>query len=333
MMDCTDRHCRYFLRQLAPDVRLYSEMVTAVAIVRGDVHKLLDFNPEEHPVALQIAGSDPVTLARAARIGESFGYAEINLNLGCPSDRVQSGKFGVCLMTEPDHVADCVAAMCAAATLPISVKIRIGVDDQDSEESLASFVSKIATAGCRIFIVHARKALLRGLSPRENREIPPLRYDVVYRLKQNFPDLVVHINGGVTDCAAIATHLQHVDGVMLGRKAYEDPYFLTAIQSRFLPNATWRAPTRFEIVERMYRYAADQSPAVRLHHISRHMLGLYHGESGSRAWRRFLSEGAASRDRGPELLLQSLGAFGDPPTSVSQIQSNQVPGSVEASVS
>lgn len=310
MMDWTDRHCRYFLRQLAPDIRLYTEMVTAMAIVRGNPERLLAFDRAEHPVALQIAGSDPAMLAQATRIGASFGYDEINFNLGCPSSRVQSGRFGACLMAEQELVRECVAAMCAVSPVPVSVKIRIGVDDQDGEEDLAGFVAAIAEAGCGIFIVHARKALLTGLSPKENREIPPLRYDMVHRLKERFPDLVVQLNGGISDCGAIEAHLRWTDGVMLGRKAYDDPYFLTEVQKTFFPNTEWQPPGRHEVVERMHRYGKLQMElGTSVHQVVRHMLGLYRGMPGGRAWRRFLAEKMPGDRANAGLLLDSLVVF------------------------
>ena len=308
MMQRTDRYCRYFHRLLAPDVRLYTEMVVADAVIKGDQQKLLGFDPAETPLALQLGGSDPGLLAKAARIGEQWGYDEINLNIGCPSDRVQSGRFGACLMAEPETVAAGVSAMTDVVSIPVTVKTRIGIDDHDDYEYLANFIDTVSNAGCTMFIVHARKAILQGLSPKESRLIPPLRYDVVYRLRQEFPELRIVINGGVRTTAETGAHLNEVDGVMIGRQAYSDPYWLTELQGLVSPEgAKWQAPTRESIVMQMAEYAGqEQSKGTRLHHISRHMLGLYTGQPGARAWRRFLSEGAARRDSGPEVLLESL---------------------------
>ncbi|MCP4088854.1 MAG: tRNA dihydrouridine(20/20a) synthase DusA [Gammaproteobacteria bacterium] len=309
MMERTDRHCRYFHRLLAPDVRLYTEMVVAQAVIKGDRQKLLRFDPVESPLALQLGGSDPALLAKAARIGEQWGYDEINLNIGCPSDRVQSGRFGACLMAEPEIVAASVNAMGEVVSIPVTVKTRIGIDDHDEYEYLAHFIETVAAAGCTMFIVHARKAILKGLlSPKENRSIPPLHYDVVYRLRQEFPELRIVINGGVRTTLDAKLHLKEVEGVMIGRQAYSDPYWLTELQGLLLPvGAKWKAPSRESIVKQMAEYAGRElSSGTRLHHISRHMLGLYSGQPGARAWRRFLSEGAVNPDSGPEILLESL---------------------------
>ena len=305
MMDWTDRHCRYFFRLLSPDVRLYTEMVTATALLHGDRDRLLDYDPSEHPVALQLGGSEPDILAAATEIAGAWGYDEINLNIGCPSDRVQSGRFGACLMAEPERVAECVTAMQAVSTVPVTVKTRIGIDDRDDYEFLADFVGTVARAGCRRFIVHARKAILAGLSPKENRSIPPLRYDVVYRLKREFPDLEIVLNGGVESRAAINTHLEHVDGVMIGRKAYGDPWFLVDLR-------TSDGLTREAVVAAMADYAAKQlarQPGIRLHHITRHLLGLYTGQSGARRWRRYLSERACEPAADQRVLRDSLSVF------------------------
>jgi tRNA-dihydrouridine synthase A len=308
MMERTDRHCRYFHRLLAPDIRLYTEMVVAHAVIKGDRQKLLGFDPVESPLALQLGGSDPTLLATAARIGEQWGFDEINLNIGCPSDRVQSGRFGACLMAEPETVAASVSAMVDVVNIPVTVKTRIGIDDHDEYEYLAKFVSTVADAGCHMFIVHARKAILAGLSPKENREIPPLRYDVVYRLRQEFPALRIVINGGVRSTAEAESHLLEVDGVMIGRQAYSDPYWLTSLQGLLLPaESNWQPPSRENIILQMAEYVKrERAKGCRLHHISRHMLGLYAGQPGARAWRRFLSEGAADRGSGAELLLESI---------------------------
>jgi tRNA-dihydrouridine synthase A len=294
MMDWTDRHCRYFHRILAPGALLYTEMVTTGAVLHGDRTRLLGYSPEEHPLALQLGGSDPAELAAAARIGADLGFDEINLNVGCPSDRVQSGRFGACLMKEPELVAEGVAAMIAAvpAALPVTVKCRLGVDDQDDYEALRGFVDQVAAAGCAVFIVHARKAWLSGLSPRENREVPPLHYAHVYRLKRERPDLCVVINGGIVELAALDLHLGHCDGVMVGRAAYHEPWTLHRMAQRVLGDES--APLRREDAIRAMRDYVEEHLAGgdSLKHISRHWLGLFHGEPGARGFRRTLSEGA-----------------------------------------
>jgi tRNA-dihydrouridine synthase A len=311
MMAVTDRHCRYFLRQLAPAVRLYTEMVTSQAILRGEHGRLLGFDPAEHPVAAQLGGHDPSELAEAARIAAGYGYDEINLNVGCPSGKVHNGGFGACLMMDAARVARCVAAMRAAVTVPVTVKTRVGVDDHDSYGFFADFIGTVAAAGCDTFIVHARKAILRGLSPRDNLVIPPLRHATVYRLKADFPRLDVIINGGIRTLDEIDTHLGHVDGVMLGRKVAEDPFFLTQVQARFFGRAGGSAmPDRAAVVRRMYDYACRQSrAAVSLRHVARHMLALYHGVPGARMWRRSLSERASRDDATPDALIQCLAAL------------------------
>ncbi|NND35631.1 MAG: tRNA dihydrouridine(20/20a) synthase DusA [Gammaproteobacteria bacterium] len=307
MMDWTDRHCRYFFRLLTQDARLYTEMVTASAVLRGDHARLLGYNEAEHPLALQLGGSQPRELADAVRIAGPYAYDEINLNIGCPSDRVQSGRFGACLMAEPERVAACIAAMCDAASVPITVKTRIGIDDRDDYEFLVQFVEKVAAAGCQYFVVHARKAILAGLSPKENRSIPPLRYDVVYRLKREFPALTVVLNGGVESVAQVRAHLEHVDGVMIGRKAYGDPWFLANLQRTGVDSSE---TTRQDIVIAMTDYATGQIAAgARLHHISRHMLGLFTGVPGARRWRRFISESASRDGADAQLLIDSLSVF------------------------
>lgn len=312
MMDVTDRHCRYFLRQISPRVRLYTEMITAQAILHGDQERLLGFDPVEHPVAVQLGGHDPGQLAAAARIAAARGYDEINLNVGCPSDRVQDGRFGACLMLDAELVARCVGAMVEVVERPVTVKTRIGVDDHDSYEFLAAFVDRVSRAGCGTFIVHARKAILKGLSPRENREIPPLQPQQVHRLKHDFPALRIIINGGITSLERIAAELDVVDGVMLGRKVAEDPFFLAAADTRFLGGPGGApAAAREQVVQRMCEYAQRQArQGVRLHHVTRHMLGLYHGQRGGRRWRRFLSERAGRPQAQAQLLLESLDALG-----------------------
>lgn len=312
MMDVTDRHCRYFLRQIAPRVRLYTEMITADAIIHGDRSRLLDFDAAEHPLAIQLAGHEPQKLAAAARVAGQWGYDEINLNVGCPSDRVQEGRFGACLMLDAGRVADCVEAMAAAVELPITVKTRIGVDDHDSYEFLASFVERVAAAGCRVFIVHARKALLKGLSPRQNREVPPLMPERVHRLKREFPQLIFVTNGGIADLDTMARELSLLDGVMLGRKVADDPFFLSTAEAAFLSGAeeTTQRVERWQVVEQMQRYAEQQAHrGVRLHHIVRHMLGLYKGQRGARAWRRFLTEQSRVPEAAPSILAASLTVF------------------------
>lgn len=293
MMDWTDRHCRYFHRLLAPHALLYTEMVHANAVLHGDLDHLLGFHPSEQPLALQLGGSDPGLLAAAATIAEQRGFDEINLNVGCPSDRVQSGRFGACLMREPALVADCVAAMRQAVTVPVTVKCRIGVDDQDPQQALFELVDQIAAAGCDTVIVHARKAWLKGLSPKENRQVPPLDYPLVYQLKRERPQLCVVINGGIETQQAVDQHLQEVDGVMIGRAAYHTPYFIHALdQHLFAAGEALVARDVLLLAMRDYveNYLAAGKP---LSHISRHLLGLFHGEPGGRQFRQRLSVGCA----------------------------------------
>ncbi len=305
MMEWTDRHCRYFLRLISAHAFLYTEMVTAEAVLYGDRERVLGFDPEEHPVGLQLGGSDPKKLADAARIGSDWGYDEINLNIGCPSDRVQSGRFGACLMAEPDLVAACVTAMGAAASVPVTVKCRIGIDDQDAEESLDRFIDTVAKAGCRTFIVHARKAWLGGLSPKENRDVPPLDHDRVHRLKARRPDLAIVINGGIGSLEEAAPHLGHVDGVMLGRAAYADPYLLAAVD-RALYGANVTPPTRDEVLDQYLPYVERElARGVRLNAMTRHILGLYHGQKRARAFRRHLAENAHLDGAGIAVLEQA----------------------------
>jgi tRNA-dihydrouridine synthase A len=290
MMDWTDRHCRYFHRLLTKQTLLYTEMVTTGALLHGDVPRHLDFNPEEHPVALQLGGSEPEDLAACAKLAERWGYDEVNLNCGCPSERVQRGAFGACLMNEPQLVADCVKAMRDATTLPVTVKHRIGIDKTESYEFVRDFIGRIADAGCTVFIVHARNAWLKGLSPKENREIPPLRYEVVHRLKREFPQLIIVLNGGVTTNEQIAEQLQHVDGVMLGREAYHNPWVMADWDERFYHVAAsglTREGAEDAMVAYMQRVAATGEPWAR---VSRHMLGLYNGLPGARRWRQVWSD-------------------------------------------
>ena len=306
MMDWTDRHCRFFHRLLSARARLYTEMVTADAILHGDRDRLLGFSPEEHPVALQLGGSDRGRLAEAAAIGEGYGYDEINLNVGCPSDRVQEGRFGACLMAEPALVGECIAAMRARVAVPVTVKCRIGIDAQDSEADLERFVSAVAAAGCRTFIVHARKAWLDGLSPKENREVPPLDYGRVYRLKAAHPELKIVVNGGIGSLDEAEDHLAKVDGVALGRAAYQNPYLLAEVDRRLF-GATDVAPSRRAAIEALIPYAGKHLAAGgRLNNVARHILGLYHGRPRARAFRRHLSERAPLRGAGVEVLRDAI---------------------------
>ncbi len=301
MLDLTDRHCRYFHRQLSKHARLYTEMLTTGALLHGGAERHLRFDPAEHPVALQIGGSEPDELARVARLGQQYGYDEINLNCGCPSERVQRGAFGACLMAEPQLVADCVRAMRDAVSIPVTVKHRIGIDRGEDYGFVRDFVGVLSEAGCEAFIVHARNAWLKGLSPRENREVPPLRHDVVYRLKRDFPKAVVVLNGGLHSLDEAALHLDAVDGVMLGRAAYQEPYLLAAVDQRLFGAGEMRS--RPEIVASMSQYLvreAERGTAPR--HVVRHMLGLYQSVRGARQWRRLLSDAEALAGDGVALL-------------------------------
>ena len=344
MMEWTDRHCRYFHRLLTARALLHTEMVTADAVIHGDRARLLGFDPAEHPVALQLGGSEPADLALAARIGadlgydeinlnigcpsdrvqngrfgaclmaeparvaEGFGYREVNLNVGCPSDRVRSGRFGACLMAEPELVAACVSAMRVAVSVPVTVKCRIGIDNQDGEEALDAFVDTVAAVGCEIFVVHARKAWLDGLSPRENRDVPPLDHARVHRLKARREDLLIVLNGGIAGLDEAEAHLAHVDGVMLGRAAYQSPWRLAEVDRRIFGDET-PAPEAVEVVERMIPYIERElARGTRLHRIARHMVGLFQGVPGARAWRRILSEQGVRPGAGPEVLHAALAA-------------------------
>ena len=297
MMDWTDRHCRYFLRQVNSRARLYTEMITTGALIHGDVPRHLEFSEAEHPVALQLGGSEPDELAHCARLGERYGYDEINLNIGCPSERVQRGAFGACLMAEPALVADCVRAIRDALRLPVTVKHRIGIDTVEDYGFVRDFVGTVSEAGCRTFIVHARNAILKGLSPKENREIPPLRCDYVYRLKRDFPQLEIVINGGIVSRGEIEAHLAHVEGVMLGRAAYHDPWLLAE-----------PGKTRAAVVQRMFQYCVENKSNFRLRSVTRHMLGLYHGQKRARLWRRLLCDPARLERNDPRLLLDAVEA-------------------------
>jgi tRNA-dihydrouridine synthase A len=306
MMDWSDHHCRYFWRLLTKNALLYTEMVTTGALIHGDRERFLHFNPEEHPVALQLGGSDPAELALCARMAEQWGYDEVNLNCGCPSDRVQSGMFGACLMAQPGLVADCVAAMRESCAIPVTVKHRIGIDDMESYQQMLDFVQAVAAAGCETFIVHARKAWLQGLSPKENREIPPLHYDWVYRLKRECPQLHVVLNGGINSLDACMEHLLYVDGVMIGREAYQNPYMLATADQRLF-GCNNRVATREEILLQLLPYVEQElSRGGRLNYVSRHILGLFQNVPGARKFRRHLSENAYRQGAGVEVLEQGL---------------------------
>ena len=316
MLERTDRHCRYFLRLLSRHALLYTEMVATGAILRGDWRRALAYDPAEHPVALQLGGSDPSALAQCARIAAELGYDEINLNVGCPSDRVQSARFGACLMAEPGLVADCVAAMQAVTSVPITVKTRIGIDDRDAYTDLSDFISTVAAAGCQIIILHARKAWLKGLSPKQNREIPPLRYELVHQVKRDFPHLTVIINGGLTTLAQCQNQWSQVDGVMIGRAAYENPYLLAKLDQALTAEAK-PLPSRAQILAEFRPYLMAQlREGIPLHSMTRHLLGLFQGVPGARAWRRTLSERACRPGAGAEVLeaaLESMGLSHGPP--------------------
>ncbi len=308
MMDWTDRHCRYFMRLLSPSAWLYTEMVTANAIHYGDAKTLLRYDPSEHPIAVQLGGSDPAMMAGAAKQAAQSGYDEININVGCPSDRVQSGQFGACLMATPQIVADCFTAMQAEVEVPVTVKTRIGIDDQDSDEFLMGFVDTLVEAGCKRFIVHARIAILDGLSPKENRTVPPLNHDRVYRLKERYPDLEIILNGGVTEIDQVDSILAKVDGAMIGRQAYHRPYFLAELEQHLNPE--WQLPSRHSVIEQMIPYIEDElRNGERLGRITRHMVGLFSGMPGARAWRRYLSEHAFRNGAGAEVINEALDAM------------------------
>jgi tRNA-dihydrouridine synthase A len=306
MLDWTDSRCRYFHRLLSKNSLLYSEMVTTGALIHGDHHRFLHKDATENPVAFQLGGSNARELALCAKMVEDFGYTEVNLNVGCPSDRVQNGRFGACLMAEPELVAECVAAMNQAIKIPVTVKSRIGIDEQDSYEELVRFISTVASANCETFIVHARKAWLSGLSPKQNRDIPPLRYDVVFQLKRDFPQLNIIINGGITTLEQTQTMLQQVDGVMIGREAYQNPYLLAQVDQK-LYGADYPIISRHEVVILLIPYIQQQlSKGAKLNNITRHILGLFHGEYGARLWRRHLSENACRAGATEQVLLEAL---------------------------
>ncbi len=306
MMDRTDRHFRYCVRIISPHALLYTEMITTGAIIYGDRQRFLEYHADEHPLAIQLGGSDPEDLATCAVIAEDKGYNEVNLNVGCPSDRVQSGRFGACLMAEPELVAECIAKMSHRVDIPVTVKTRIGIDDKDSYEDLVYFIQTVKTSGCNTFIIHARKAWLSGLSPKENREIPPLQYAMVYRLKQDFPDLDFIINGGFTAKDDIIKQYEHVDGVMIGRAAYQNPYLLAELEQAVFSKDT-PCPTRHEILERFMAYVQQNlNQGIYLGHMSRHILGLFTGKPGARAYRRYISENACKEGAGVEVIRRAM---------------------------
>ncbi len=306
MMDHTDRHFRYFLRLISRKTLLYTEMLTTGALIHGERQRFLRFHPEEHPLALQLGGSNPQELQICARIAEDAGFDEVNLNIGCPSDRVQHGRIGACLMTEPDLVAECISNMQVQLSIPVTVKTRTGIDDQDSYELLCRFVECVSNAGCRIFIIHARKAWLSGLSPRQNREVPPLQYQLVHQLKQDFPHLTIVINGGFTTLNQVQDQLHHVDGVMIGRAAYQNPYLLAEADQLFFG---YQRPslTRIEILEHFTSYIQQElKNGVYLSQMTRHILGLFQGQPGAKAFRRVISEKAYTPDSGIEVIEEAL---------------------------
>ncbi len=306
MMDWTDRHCRVFHRLIAPHVRLYTEMVTTGALIHGDAHRHLDYSADEHPVALQLGGSDPADLATSAKMGEEYGYDEINFNCGCPSDRVQRGKIGACLMAEPELVADCIKAMNTAVSVPVTVKCRIGIDDVDDEPFLRTFIQQVSDAGCDTFILHARKAILQGLSPKENRSVPPLRYDLCEQMASEFPRLTFIVNGEIASLEDIQTKAALFRGAMIGRKAYHDPYFLADIEQTIFGNRS--ILSRETVARAMIPYAEKQQKdrGVPLKSVTRHMLGLFNGQTGAKAWKRHISENAHRTENAHDLLNTAL---------------------------
>ncbi len=310
MLDWTDIHCRYFHSLLTSKALLYTEMVTTGAILHGDKQRFLTLNKAENPIAYQLGGSDPSDLARCAQMVEDAGYNEVNLNIGCPSDRVQNGRFGACLMAEPNLVADCVQAMQQLVSIPVTIKSRIGIDEKDSYQELTDFISTVFSAGCNTFIIHARKAWLKGLSPKQNREVPPLRYDVVYQIKKDFPELNIILNGGVTSLDSAKTVLKYVDGVMMGREAYHNPYLLAEVDAQLFSEVRpikTRQQVVLELIPYIQQYLFDGG---RLHSITRHILGLFHGVAGARKWRRILSEKASKNGADESLVLEALNSIG-----------------------
>ncbi len=306
MMDWTDKHCRYFHRLLSKEAVLYTEMVTTGALIHAEADRFLRYNKEEQPVALQLGGSNAAELAQCSKMAEDYGYNEVNLNVGCPSDRVQNNMIGACLMEHPQRVSDCLEQMQAAVDIPVTIKHRLGIDDMDSYDELKEFVDVVRQSGCKVFIIHARKAILQGLSPKENRDVPPLKYDWVYRIKQEYPELEVHINGGIKTIEQCHTHLQHVDGVMLGREAYQNPYLLAEVDQAFY-GSTAPIIGRKEAALAMIPYIEGQlEQGVSLNHIVRHMLGLFHAQRGGKQFRRFISENAHKPGASIEVLLAAL---------------------------
>lgn len=306
MLDWSDRHCRYFHRLISRHAVLYTEMITTGALLNGGVQRHLGFSDEEHPVALQLGGSSPKDLALCSIMAQDYGYDEVNLNVGCPSDRVQNGRFGACLMAEPDLVAECVNAMQTEVSIPVTVKSRIGIDDRDSYQELTHFVATVANGGCQTFIIHARKAWLSGLSPKQNREVPPLRYEVVQQIKQDFPNLEIIINGGISTLARTQELLDSVDGVMIGREAYHNPYLLAGVDQQIYQRSD-QIKTRSDIVAAFIPYIQAQlATGVGLHSMTRHILGLFHGIKGAKAWRRYLSEQGPKAGADENVVLQAL---------------------------
>lgn len=306
MLDWTDRHCRYFHRLLSKQALLYTEMVTTGALIHGDKDRFLQFNAAENPLAFQLGGSNPNDLALCAKLVEAYGYDEVNLNVGCPSDRVQNGSFGACLMAEPALVADCIDAMAQVVSIPVTVKSRIGIDDKDSYAALVHFIGTIADKGCKTFVVHARKAWLKGLSPKQNREVPPLDYERVYQLKRDFPHLEIIINGGITTLEQASELLTHVDGVMVGREAYQNPYILAGVDNLFYGDIK-EALSRQEVVRLLIPYIQEQlALGLRVNTVSRHILGLFHGEQGAKGWRRHISENVCKPGADESVILRAL---------------------------
>ena len=306
MLDCTDRHARYFMRQISHHAVMYTEMVTTGALIHGDRSRFLDFDAAEHPIALQLGGSDPQAMAQCAEFAQEWGYDEVNINVGCPSDRVQSGSFGACLMQDPNLVADNVRAMTRAVDIPVTVKTRIGVDEQEPREALWRLTEAVANVGCNVLLVHARKAWLKGLSPKENRDIPPLDYDLVYQLKHDFPELEIVINGGIKTLAECQQHLPYVDGVMMGREAYSNPYILAGVDSQLYADNRM-VLSRGQVLQNYLEYCTQQlAKGTRLNHLSRHIVGLFHGEPNSRLWRQYISEHAHLKGAGLEVLQQAF---------------------------
>lgn len=311
MMDWTDRHCRYFHRILSRHAVLYTEMVTTGALIHAEAERFLRYNQEEQPVALQLGGSNPDDLAQCTKMAQDYGYNEVNLNVGCPSDRVQNNMIGACLMAHPQLVAECLEKMQSAVDIPVTVKHRLGIDDMDSYEELVNFVTQVKESGCRVFIIHARKAILQGLSPKENRDVPPLKYEWVYQIKQEFPELEIHINGGIKTIEECHTHLQHVDGVMLGRETYQNPYLLADVDSNFYACTEEKISRKGAALAMVPYIQAQLEQGVSLHHITRHMLGLFHAQRGGKQFRRFISENAYKSNASIDVLFEALDYVAD----------------------